>query len=53
MKLDWQQVEKIYHAALEHEPRQRYFLREACAGDDALRKEVESLLPHQIKLRAS
>jgi len=23
MKLDWQQIEKIYHSALEHEPRQR------------------------------
>ena len=48
MKLDWQQIEKIYHSALEHEPRQRQaFLREACAGDEALRKEVESLLAHQ------
>ena len=49
MKLDrWQQIEKIYHSALEHEPRQREaFLREACAGDEALRKEVESLLAHQ------
>ena len=47
MKLDrWQQIEKIYHSALEHEPRQRQaFLREA--GDEALRKEVESLLAHQ------
>ena len=34
--------------ALEHEPRQRQaFLREACAGDEALRQEVESLLAHQ------
>jgi eukaryotic-like serine/threonine-protein kinase len=48
MKLDWQQIEKIYHSALEHELRQRQaFLREACAGDEALRKEVESLLAHQ------
>ena len=48
MKLDWQQIEKLYHSALEHEPRQREaFLREACAGDEALRREVESLLAHQ------
>ena len=48
MKLDWQQIEKIYHSALEHEPRQREaFLREACAGDEALRQEVESLLAHK------
>jgi eukaryotic-like serine/threonine-protein kinase len=48
MKLDWQQIEKIYHSALEQEPRQRQaFLREACAGDEALRQEVESLLAHQ------
>jgi len=51
MNLDrWQQIEKIYHSALEHEPRQRQaFLREACAGDEALRKEVESLLAHQLQ----
>ena len=50
MKLDWQQIEKLYHSALEHEPRQRQaFLREACAGDEALRREVESLLAHQAQ----
>ena len=48
MKLDWQQIEKLYHSALEHEPRQREaFLRQACAGDEALFREVESLLAHQ------
>jgi hypothetical protein len=48
MKLDWQQIEKLYHSALEHEPRQRQaFLRQACAGDEALRREVESLLAHK------
>ena len=41
----WKQVEKIYHAALEREPRRRSeFLDEACAGDEVLRREVESLL---------
>ena len=48
MKLDWQQIEKLYHSALELEPRQRQaFLRQACAGDEALRREVESLLAHK------
>src|SRR6185436_19424015 len=41
----WQQIEKIYHSALELEDRQRVaFLEKACAGDEALRQEVESLL---------
>jgi Tol biopolymer transport system component len=41
----WQQIEQLYHAALEREENQRVaFLKEACAGDDALRQEVESLL---------
>jgi hypothetical protein len=41
----WRQVEEFYHAALEHDPAERFhFLAQACAGDDALRREVESLL---------
>jgi serine/threonine protein kinase len=41
----WQQIEKIYHSALELEERRRVaFLEKACAGDKALRQEVESLL---------
>ena len=41
----WQQIEKIYHSALELEESQRAaFLEEACAGDEVLRQEVESLL---------
>ncbi len=44
----WQQIEEIYHAALTRDERERAaYLREACAGDDALRQEVESLLAHQ------
>jgi serine/threonine protein kinase/Tol biopolymer transport system component len=40
----WRQVEQLYHAAREREPRERdHFLQEACA-DDQLRGEVESLL---------
>jgi eukaryotic-like serine/threonine-protein kinase len=41
----WQQIEQLYHAALERQGQQRAaFLTEACAGDDSLRHEVESLL---------
>jgi len=41
----WEQISRIYHAALEagDEDRGR-FLAEACAGDPDLRAEVESLL---------
>ena len=41
----WQRIEELYHAALEREESQRLgFLEQACAGDEALRREVESLL---------
>jgi hypothetical protein len=41
----WQQIEDVYHAALERSPQQRAsFLDEACRGDAALRQEIESLL---------
>jgi serine/threonine protein kinase/Tfp pilus assembly protein PilF len=41
----WQQVKDLLQAALERESSQRAaFLDEACAGDDELRREVESLL---------
>src|SRR5262245_47865410 len=44
----WHKIEKLYHSALEREAEQRAaFLAEACAGDDSLRREVESLLVHQ------
>ena len=44
----WRQVEQIYHSALEREEDRRgAFLREASAGDEVLRREVESLLAHQ------
>ena len=40
----WNQIERFYHAALEHEPVGRAaFLAEACPEPD-LRREVESLL---------
>ena len=41
----WQQVEQLYHSTLEKEVSERSaFLAGACAGDEALRREVESLL---------
>ncbi len=41
----WQEIERIYHAARELDGSARAeFLAKACAGDDALRREVESLL---------
>ena len=44
----WQKIEQLYHAALELEESQRTaYLREVCAGDDALRQEVESLLSQE------
>jgi len=43
----WQEIDRIFAAALEREPAARAaFLDEACAGDELLRKEVESLLAH-------
>jgi len=41
----WEQVAQLYGAALEREGSERSaFLGEACAGDEDLRREVESLL---------
>ncbi len=44
----WRQISEVYHAALTRDPRDRAgFLREACAGDDALHQEVASLLTNE------
>jgi serine/threonine protein kinase/tetratricopeptide (TPR) repeat protein len=41
----WNQVKELFALALEREPGERSnFLRRACAGDDRLRTEIESLL---------
>src|SRR5262245_28106358 len=41
----WQRVDQLLQSTLEREPGQRAaFLREACAGDESLLTEVESLL---------
>ncbi len=49
MKLErWRQIEGLYHSTLEKRANERYaFLAEACAGDDELRREVESLLAYE------
>ena len=41
----WDQVKELFALALERDPEERSsFLRKACAGDDSLRTEIESLL---------
>ena len=41
----WQKIEQLYHAAQERDVTLRgAYLHEACAGDDALRQEIERLL---------
>jgi len=41
----WEQIDQLFHAALAYEPSQRAdFLTTACAGDEPLRLEVESLI---------
>jgi serine/threonine protein kinase len=41
----WRQIESLYYTALGRDDTEREaFLAEACAGDDELRREVESLL---------
>ena len=44
----WQEVERLYHATLERDGKERAaFLEGACRGDEGLRREVESLLAYQ------
>src|SRR5579864_5307741 len=47
----WREIEELYHSALEREPSERaVFLSEACAGDEGLYREVQSLLDHEAKV---
>jgi tetratricopeptide (TPR) repeat protein/TolB-like protein/predicted Ser/Thr protein kinase len=47
-----QQVERLYHEALELEDAEReQFLQGACAGDEPLLREVESLLAHDKEVK--
>jgi eukaryotic-like serine/threonine-protein kinase len=42
-----QRIEELFSLALEQEPANRSsFLKEACAGDEEVRQEIESLLRH-------
>src|SRR5262249_4524016 len=44
----WEQVKRIYDSALRREASERAaYLDQACAGDEALRREVESLLTYE------
>jgi TolB-like protein/Flp pilus assembly protein TadD len=44
----WRQIESLYHAARERTPKERArFLEDACGSDEALRREVESLLANE------
>src|ERR1700730_1663303 len=44
----WESIEEIFHRAVELAPGARSaFLDEACAADQSLRREVESLLAHE------
>src|SRR6185437_8329901 len=46
----WKQVDKLLHAVLQRKPEERdTFLREACAGDEALEREARSLLTMEQK----
>jgi serine/threonine protein kinase len=41
----WQQIDQLFHLALEKERDEReLFLREVCAGDEVLRNDVEELI---------
>src|SRR5512137_1190231 len=41
----WQEIVRLYYAALERKPEERAaFIREGCRDDESLRKEVESLV---------
>jgi eukaryotic-like serine/threonine-protein kinase len=49
----YQQIEQLFHAALERKPEERAtFLEQACGEDEALRREVESLLPYDEQARS-
>jgi serine/threonine-protein kinase len=49
----WRQVSNLYHAALSRDVHERAaFLDDACPGDEALRREVESLLDCEAQAKA-
>ena len=48
----WQQISQLYQAALAREGDCAAFLKQACADDEELRLDVESLLAHQASAEA-
>src|SRR5262249_21944108 len=45
----WEKIDRLFHAVLEIEPDNRKaYLDQACAGDDALRQEIESLISSHV-----
>jgi eukaryotic-like serine/threonine-protein kinase len=47
----WRRIDDVYHAALAREAEERdAFVAEACAGDEAMRREVVSLLAQNASL---
>ena len=43
----WRKIERAFHTALQAEPSRRAaILTELCAGDESVRREIESLLAH-------
>jgi serine/threonine-protein kinase len=49
----WRQVDEVFEAALERAPGERLaFVSSACAGDEPLRREVESLLAAHEEARS-
>src|SRR6267143_1952574 len=41
----WQQIDQLFHSALEQEPNRRLgFLLQECPSDESLRREVEALI---------
>src|SRR5579883_237149 len=46
----WKRLEELYHAALAAQPEERSrFLDQTCAGDEDLRREIESLLGYDTE----
>jgi len=44
----WGEIERIYHDALDRTPGERpAFIENACGGDDAMKREIWSLLEHE------
>src|SRR5262245_23358376 len=45
----WQRIAELYESAYAHKPEERQgFLRDACAGDNGLLREVQELLQQDV-----